>query len=226
MAKAQQNTSPVAFVNQITDPHIRAAVLEVFKQLGVINGRLSSIGQLTAPLTTALNASNNQLKRLQDPSDPQDAVTLRYLQTYVANFAATFSGNQAQAGGSDGEPTSPDEPPVPVPDHLDVVTAIWNLAPLGPSSPEVDLYRFVQAVANALLSVDPPLTCGLLHKPTGANIYTCAGETYSIARICYDNGQVYKIVIDADPGGQRLPGWAYNGLLLDDYRDVTASGSC
>lgn len=221
------NQAPVAFANQIKDTATRNAVLEIFKQLGAIQAKLdASLGRLTLPLTTQLNAANNRLVRLEDPRDAQDAVTLRYLQQYVANFAATFSGSQAEAGGADG--TNPETPiDDGIPDHLDVVTAIWNTAPLGPTSTDVELYRFCQDVANALLAVDPPYTCGLLEKSTGANIYSCAGESYSISRICYDNGHVFKILIDADPGGSRLPCWASNPPLIPDrYRDVTASGSC
>ncbi len=221
------NSAPTAFANQIKDIPTRNAVLEIFKQLGQIQTQIDkSLGRVSLPLTTQLNAANNRLVRLEDPRDPQDAVTMRYLQSYVANFAAQFSGSQAQAGGADGEdPTSPIDDGIP--DHLDVVTALWNAAPLGPASSDVELYRFCQSVANALLAVDPPYTCGLLAKSTGANIYSCAGESYSISRICYDNGHVFKVLIDADPGGSRLPCWASNPPLIPtEYRDVTASGSC
>lgn len=224
---AKGNASPTAYLNQIQDPNIRNAVRDILNQLGAIQKQLAVLGQLTRPLTQTINASNYQIKRIGDPSDPQDAVTLRYLQNYVANFAAQFQGSQAQAGGADGQPDTPTPPPTDIADHSGVVTDIWNMAPLGPTSTDVELYRFVQAVANALVGADPPLVCGLLHKGSGANIYTCAGETYSISRVCYDRGDVFKVLIDADPGGSRLPTWAFNAPLLPgEYRDVGASGSC
>lgn len=229
--KGTPSANGYGFLNQIQDRATRDAIKKILDQLTSVQEQLQQgLGQLTQPLTQSLIASNNQLKRLADPSDPQDAVTLRYLQEYVANFASAFSGTQAAAGGGEGEGDVPPSDGIVIPDHLDVVTNLWNASPLGPSSTDVELYRFVQAVAYALETVDfaaTGLTCGLLYKPTGAARYDCSGISYSISRVCYDNGHAFKVLIDADPGGSRLPCWADNGGTDETvYRPVSSSGSC
>jgi len=129
-------------------------------------------------------------------------------------------------------PSSPVEPPPPapvddgIPDHSAEVNAVYATNPVGPTSTDEEMFRFCQRVAQAILAAntDPPgLTCGLLLKDSGANIFTCNGESFSVSRVCYNNGHVFKIVVDADPGGARTPTWADNSppLLPANYHVAT-----
>lgn len=129
-------------------------------------------------------------------------------------------------------PTGGVEPPPPepvndgIPSHLAEVEAVYAVHPVGPTSTDEEMFRFCQYVAQAILAAatDPPgLTCGLLLKDSGANIFTCNGESYSFSRVCYNNGHVFKIVIDADPGGVRTPTWDDNSppLLPANYHVAT-----
>lgn len=122
----------------------------------------------------------------------------------------------------------PDPQPVGdgIPSHLAEVEAVYAAHPVGPTSTDEEMFRFCQYVAQAILSAatDPPgLTCGLLLKDSGANIFTCNGESYSFSRVCYNNGHVFKIVVDADPGGVRTPTWDDNSppLLPSNYHVAT-----
>ena len=129
-------------------------------------------------------------------------------------------------------PSSPVEPPPPtpvddgIPDHSAEVNAVYAAHPVGPTSTDEEMFRFCQYVAQAIIAsgTDPAgRICGLLLKPTGANIFTCNGETYSYSRVCYDNGHVFKVVADADPGGARTPAWEDNSppLLPGSYHVAT-----
>lgn len=130
-------------------------------------------------------------------------------------------------------PTGGVPPPAPqpvndgIPDHSAEVNAVYATNPVGPTSTDEEMFRFCQRVAQAILAAntDPVgLTCGLLLKDAGtANVFTCNGESYSYSRVCYNNGHVFKIVVDADPGGVRTPTWADNSppLLPGNYHVAT-----
>jgi hypothetical protein len=54
---------------------------------------------------------------------------------------------------------------------------------------------------------------GLLIKPAGENIVTWRGYTFSAGRICYPDGQLYKVITDVGPGGANGPGWKDDGFV-------------
>lgn len=124
-------------------------------------------------------------------------------------------------------PTNPVPPPATpvadgIPSHISEVNAVYAVTPVGPASTDAEMFDFCRAVAAAILAsnTDPPgLTCGLLLKAGGANVYVYNGDSYSFSRVCYNNGHVFKIVVDADPGGARTPTWDDNSppLLPQNY---------
>jgi hypothetical protein len=61
-----------------------------------------------------------------------------------------------------------------------------------------------------------PFPLGLLLKGSGDNIYTCGGETYSISRVCYPDGHIFKVLGDAGPGGNNTPQWVDDGFVTPD----------
>lgn len=54
---------------------------------------------------------------------------------------------------------------------------------------------------------------GLLIKNGGEGVVLWQGYSFSAARVCYPNGQIYKILADAGPGGTSAPTWSDNGTV-------------
>jgi hypothetical protein len=54
---------------------------------------------------------------------------------------------------------------------------------------------------------------GLLFKDGGENIIYWQGKWFSISRVCYPDGHLYKILSDAGPGGTNGAGWADDGFV-------------
>lgn len=93
-------------------------------------------------------------------------------------------------------------------DQIEVVQKVWNeMKPDGSVDKNINfLVNLCQALKDG---------SGLLEKPAGENIglYQPAGKMVSISRICYPNGQLYKVLTDAGPGGANGAGWADDGLV-------------
>lgn len=56
-------------------------------------------------------------------------------------------------------------------------------------------------------------SAGLLIKIGGENTTPWMGYSFSISRICYPDGHIYKVVSDAGPGGANGVSWADNGYV-------------
>lgn len=54
---------------------------------------------------------------------------------------------------------------------------------------------------------------GLLIKNGGENIISWQGYSFSIGRICFPNGQIFKVLTDVGEGGTNGPGWDDNGFV-------------
>ena len=198
LIKAQQNQSPTAFVNKIQDPATRQAILEIFRMLGEQTSTNTGIGRVIKPLTTHLNAGGNQVKRAMDPTEPQDLVTLSFLQSYVANFASAL-GSAGLAGGGTG--TDPDVPTVPAPtNQLGIVEAARVALGINAGSTPFELFKFAQTVVwnISLLGPDPVAgLVGMAQQDIGDGIYLCTDigpRPVACFRIMYDNGANIKIL--------------------------------
>lgn len=195
--KAQQNQSPTAFVNKIADPNIRQAILEIYRLLGDQASTNAGIGSVTKPLTSHMNAGGNQVKKAMDPTEPQDLVTLSFLQSYVANFASAL-GSAGAAGGGTG--TDPSAPTAPAPsDQSGIVEAARVALGINAGSTPFELFKFAQTVVwnISLLGPDPVAgNVGLLHQDAGDGVFYCVdmNDTLACFRICYDNGANIKIL--------------------------------
>lgn len=119
-----------------------------------------------------------------------------------------------------GGGTTPSDPPFEfnddIGDQLAVVQAQAVLTPLTPASTVAEIFDFVRKVAWTLTGLtfhDPngAVIAGLLEKNAGENIFTCNGHSYSISRVCFSNGHIFKILGDAGPGGANTPSWQDNG---------------
>lgn len=110
-------------------------------------------------------------------------------------------------------------------DHSDIVREQYALQPptIGESLPASEqvqsLLAYLLRVRAALPQDEKP---GLLRKDAGENVifYAPAGFNISISRICYPDGQLYKVMQNAGPqfpGADRnnanAPTWADDGLV-------------
>lgn len=104
-------------------------------------------------------------------------------------------------------PPPPPEDPVSIPDHAALVRAA---AAGADTSSLLGLLAIPVKVAWALKGEG----CGLLERPNGGeNTVAFHGKTYSISRVVYQGGQLFKILSDAGPGGSNGPQWADEGPL-------------
>lgn len=93
--------------------------------------------------------------------------------------------------------------------HVDEVKSLAAKFPIDRTS-EKSIFQFTKRVAFELHKVDG---CGLLIKDGGENVVIENGKSYSISRVCYPDGQIYKILSDAGPGGANGPQWSDDGKV-------------
>lgn len=89
---------------------------------------------------------------------------------------------------------------------LEQVQVVWNV--VHPDGSDEKNVGFLELLCLKLAD-----TAGLLAKPAGENIAPYKGTLVSKSRICYPNGQLYKVLTDAGPGGANGPGWADDGVV-------------
>ncbi len=73
-------------LNTIPIPEVRTVIKLVYDKIGSLEAQVPAIGTVSQPLTDHLNANGKQLNKVADPTAPQDAVTLKYLQHYVESL--------------------------------------------------------------------------------------------------------------------------------------------
>ncbi len=100
-----------AFLNRITDQWVRSAVKLLMDRITTLETQITALGTVTAPLDANLDAANHRLTAIANPTADQDAVTLRYLKTYVEsrlNAAGLIdaSGQATTPTDSDGGETA------------------------------------------------------------------------------------------------------------------------
>jgi hypothetical protein len=54
---------------------------------------------------------------------------------------------------------------------------------------------------------------GLLIKNSGENIVLWQGYSFSASRMCFSNGQLFKLISDSGPGGKNEPDFSDNGFV-------------
>lgn len=137
---------------------------------------------------------------------------------YPLPTAGLLNTVPANTGGGDVQP------PVTVPNHLDIVQSVLASMPLDGSSTNEQIFRFAQMVVWQIfqLGTDPPtINVGLLHQASGDGVFTCAGVPYATFRICYDNGANIKILT-----GSFTAQWTQEANVpLDEYRPPTDPSS-
>lgn len=112
--KGTYSSGDYAHLNQIEDELTRNAVRRVSDLLVQLRQEHDkTVGTVTKPLMVDLNSNDRRLTKLADPADPQDAVTLQYLQMYVKT--AINNNNTANAQAEPGTPGSNPTATVPPP---------------------------------------------------------------------------------------------------------------
>lgn len=93
--------------------------------------------------------------------------------------------------------------------HTDIVQR--ERASMDPTSAESILACLVRVVK----ALPPDEKGGLLRKDAGENIlfYPPTNCNVSISRVCYPDGQLYKIFTDAGPNGANGPAWNNDGTV-------------
>lgn len=131
-------------------------------------------------------------------------------------------------GGDGGTPAPPNA--VPIADHTAEVMAVYNQYGIDTSS-YAGIWKFVQRVAWAIKDLDfnggVAFPCGLLIK-NGGTSYECSGVIYSISRVCYPDGHIFKVIVGADlpsNGGINTPEWSDNGFVDPSYYHVATDPS-
>ena len=89
---------------------------------------------------------------------------------------------------------------------LDLVMCVWAVVKPGNSVGDMEV---VKRVAWLLRGEG----AGLLIKNGGENAVLWQGYSFSASRICYSDGNIYKVIIDAGPGGGNLPTFADNDFV-------------
>lgn len=93
-----------------------------------------------------------------------------------------------------------------VPNHLDIVT---HAAAVQPAAHTVEgALAFLLRVIDVLPMEE---RAGLLLKPSGENIWPYRGQMVSNSRLCYPDGQLYKILTDVPTTNG--PQWADDGTV-------------
>jgi hypothetical protein len=87
-----------------------------------------------------------------------------------------------------------------------LVTCVWNAVRPVDSVSDLEVSKRVAWLLRGE-------GAGLLIKTSGENVVIWQGYSLSAARICYPNGQIYKLMSDAGPGGSNLPQFSDNGLV-------------
>jgi len=145
------------------------------------------------------------------------ATTLTPLKRYTWKVRAEYQGTAGpwSATASFLTPEQPPAFPGPIGNwqacgsitrKLDLVICVWNA--VGPTNSVGDL-EVIKRVAWLLRGEG----AGLLLKASGENIVLWQGRSFSATRICYPNGQIYKLMNDAGPGGANSPAFDDNGVV-------------
>jgi hypothetical protein len=203
-----------AHINQVADPATKAALKQLTDQLILLRqSHEKQIGYVSKPLTVPLQANNNQLKGLQNPSHPQDAVTLGFLQTYVANYATAQGGPGTPAGGGGGGTGGGGGGggTTVAPNYSSIVNQTFGdlgLTDASVGDPHA-LFKFAQTCVWRISQAQPAgeTLVGLLTQGGGDGTFTCNGVTYACYRLCFDNGANVKILAGGYTGSPLRPDW-------------------
>jgi hypothetical protein len=210
--------------------------------MGAITVTGTASGQITTPTTVALTINGSGT--IPDTGDcaftlsstgtiegDNDALALQFTGT---SCVGPFSGHETLHRGdipglADPEPPTQDPPPPPDTPQQEP----WELcAPL--TGDKLALVRCVHDAIDPGSSADRAFEvttrvawllrgegAGLLIKDSGENIIFWKGSWFSLSRVCYPDGHIFKILTDAGDGGTNGPGWADDDFV-DRSRYVPA----
>lgn len=91
-------------------------------------------------------------------------------------------------------------------DHANIVQALWDAEPA-----EKTVAGALAFVLRVIAVLPPGEGAGLLLKPSGDNVIDYQGQMVSAGRICYPDGQLYKVLTDVPT--KNGPSWQDNGTV-------------
>ncbi len=125
--------------------------------------------------------------------------------TFLSPLAPATIGPSGPSGGGTNADVSSCNALVGNPPSL--VQCIHDIINPGPSGALA--FEVTKRVAWALRGQG----AGLLLKPGGDAIITWKGQSFSISRVCFPDGHIWKDITDAGDGGTNGAGWSDNGFV-------------
>ncbi len=190
--------TPYPGLESITDPAVKRILKLIFDKVGTVEQQAQQIGTVSQPLTTHMDAGGKQINALADPTAPQDAVSLRYLQRYVESRVQGVVG--AALATVPGSATGPPGPPPPPPPQLGA-----------------GIYMFCPKVSPPLSS--PPQGANEWPPGTGSpdsvNIQYTVWLVVQVAGVWYTSGFIQMWIGRPDTGSSPIGSefarnWAYD----------------
>lgn len=201
-------------IGGISDPQLRRTIKLLMDRVNFLEGQMATVQQQRA-LTGTLNAANQQVSTLADPTADQDAVNVRSMKKYVE--AAIYRNSHPVPDRSGRGATDEGQTPPDIADHTAVVVQARADYVSGGGlfdTPE-SILQIAIAVCQALVGADPDAgNPGLLQKTSGENIAPYGNTFVSFPRVCYPSGVVFKILVAAgiagDPGVTNTAAWNFD----------------
>jgi hypothetical protein len=214
------------------DGNFTATCLSAFALGGQAVGTLTSANGVTITATGSGSAPNVAGScdfglTAQGTFDGDTLQATYTAHTCLGNFSGSERLRRNAIPGLPGPAPAPPPPPPPPPppdppsqppheawedcgalsDKGDLVSCVHDW--VNPGSSGTLAFEVTKRVAWLLRGEG----AGLLIKDGGENIISWQGHSFSISRICYPDGHIYKVISDAGDGGTNGATWADNGFV-------------
>lgn len=144
--------------------------------------------------------------------------------TCLGNFSGSETLRRNAIPGLPGPAPAPPPPPPPPSDPPQPPHEAWeDCGGLGDHQQIVEcVHDWVNPGGSAALAFEVTKRvawllrgegAGLLIKEGGENIISWQGHSFSISRICYPDGHIFKVISDAGDGGTNGATWADNDFV-------------
>lgn len=155
------------------------------------------------------------------PRGLPSADTVYYWRARMYESVTTGDWSRTESFQSPAAPAPPAPPPPgssPPPPSSGSCDSLVNDKPalvacihatINPGSSATRAFEVTKRVAWALRGEG----AGLLIKNGGENIIAWRGYSFSLSRICYPDGHIYKVLSDAGEGGTNGPTWSDNDFV-------------
>lgn len=197
---------------------------------GVANAaRSGPVGQLNYTFEISENESFTAMVAIVTVAEQSGETKFRLAQTLKSSTryfwrARAFDPTTASAWSVTQSFVTPEAAPTPAPSprppgggypdcdpHADCTALVQAVR--DEVGPVIDTEHLAFEVTKRVAWVLRGKGVGLLIKEGGENIVYWNGHWFSISRICFPDGHIYKILSDAGNGGANGAGWSDNGFV-------------